>query len=180
LVIERALVTSFVDLSHLEARVMKKTAARISGGLAIACLLVAQAVAAETKPATTTAVPNSGEMHYRASKLEGMKVLNPAGEDLGKVNDFVIDMNSGKVVYAALEFGGWLGLGDKLFAVPFSAFKHVSDKDHDHGHLVLDATKERLKTAPGFDKSHWPDMANPEWARPVNQFYNHPSTASTR
>jgi sporulation protein YlmC with PRC-barrel domain len=156
---------------------MNVTVARMSGALAIGCLLVAQAVAADTKPADKTDVV---ARQFRASTIEGMKVVNAAGEDLGKVNDFVIDMNNGHIIYAALEFGGWLGIGDKLFAVPFGAFKYQAGNAKENGHLMLDVAKDRLKTAPGFDKNHWPDMANPEWATPVDQFYGHSKTASAR
>jgi sporulation protein YlmC with PRC-barrel domain len=116
--------------------------------------------------------------HFRASTIEGLKVMNPAGEDLGKVKDLVIDMGTGKVVYAALDFGGFLGVGDKLFAVPFKSFQYSHNGQYSL--LVLDASKERLKKAPGFNKNHWPDMADPSWSHDVDQFYNQPNTASTR
>ena len=128
--------------------------------------------------------PNTGTdvaRHFLATTIDGMRVYNSANEELGTVKDLVIDLNSGKVVYAALDFGGWLGIGDKLFAVPFHAFKYsASSKDHHGGHLVLDVAKDRLKNAPGFDKSKWPDMADPTWAQPVDQFYGHPTTAAVQ
>lgn len=108
--------------------------------------------------------------HARASTIEDMQVRNAAGEDIGKIKDLVIDVNSGKIVYAALDFGGILGVGNKLFAVPWHALA-VKGTEKDQ-YLVLNVTKERLKEAPGFDKSHWPDMANPHWATDVDRFYN--------
>jgi sporulation protein YlmC with PRC-barrel domain len=106
-----------------------------------------------------------------------MHVRNTAGEDLGKIKDLVIDVNSGKVIYAALDFGGFLGVGDKLFAVPWHSLQ-VKGTDKDQ-YLVLDATKERLKQAPGFDKNHWPDMANGNWAVDVDRFYGPARTTTT-
>jgi sporulation protein YlmC with PRC-barrel domain len=112
--------------------------------------------------------------HFRASTIDGMKVRNAKGEDIGKVRDLVIDMSKGAVVYAALDFGGFLGVGDKLFAVPWSAFRCESnDKEK---FLVLDTTKERLEKAPGFDKSHWPDMADPAWSHDIDNYYGNQKT----
>ena len=106
--------------------------------------------------------------HFRTSAIEGMAVRNAAGEDLGKVKDLVIELDSGAIVYAALDFGGFIGIGDKLFAVPWDAFKlGTNDKVE---HLVLATTKEKLKNAPGFDKSHWPVAGDPAWAN-VDKFY---------
>ena len=146
-------------------------------------------MAADKAPATDPPAPRTqsdppqwwpkpgNHMHMRASKIEGLKVVNPAGDELGKINDFVIDIHSGKITYAALDFGGFLGIGDKLFAVPWSAFTVSSGgKDHEH-QLTLDVSKDKLKNAPGFDKNHWPDMANPDWSKPVDEFYEGHKTA---
>src|SRR5665213_1729276 len=106
--------------------------------------------------------------HFRTSAIEGMAIRNTNGDDLGKVKDLVIDLESGKVVYAALDFGGFIGIGDKLFAVPWSAFKCETNGKVQH--LVLAIPKEKLKSAPGFDKSHWPVFGDPEWSK-VDKFY---------
>lgn len=102
-----------------------------------------------------------------ADTLVGNDVYNKAGEDLGDVKDLMIDMASGKVAYAVLSFGGVLGLGDKLFAVPWEALT----LDTDNKRFTLDASKDTLQGAPGFDKDRWPRMADPAWAGPVRQFY---------
>lgn len=96
----------------------------------------------------------------RANQIAGMKVVNSSGEDLGKVEDVVVDMGSGQVRYAAISFGGFLGVGDKLFAVPFRALKlrhNAGDKTH---HFELNVTKETLERAQGFDQKNWPDFAD--------------------
>ncbi len=143
--------------------------------------LAAADPAPNVKPVTETArevgTPTTHQ-HFRVSKLESMRVYNTAGDELGKVKDIVLDIGSGKVGYVALEYGGFLGIGDKLFAVPWHAFKVVThDKEH---RLVLDMPKDRLKNAPGFDKEHWPDMADPNWSAPVDQYYGAPKTTSLR
>ncbi len=58
-----------------------------------------------------------------ASTLTGDRVRNAAGEDLGKVEEIMLDVPGGRIAYAVLSFGGMLGIGDKLFAVPWSALR---------------------------------------------------------
>src|SRR6266576_1748641 len=89
-----------------------------------------------------------------ASTLAGDSVRNSAGEDLGKVDEIMIDIPSGRVAYAVLSFGGVLRMGNKLFAVPWSALR----VDEDEKHFILDVDKKTLESAPGFDKDNWPDM----------------------
>ena len=84
-----------------------------------------------------------------ASTLEGDHVRNSAGEDLGKVDEIMIDILSGQVAYAVLSFGGILRMGNKLFAVPWSALR----VDEDEKCFILDLDKRTLETAPGFDKA---------------------------
>ncbi len=102
-----------------------------------------------------------------ASTLAGDSVINREGEDLGKVDEIMIDLPTGRVAYAVLSFGGALGIGNKLFAVPWSAFT----VDEDEKKLVLDIRKSQLETAPGFDKDNWPDMADTSWADQIHSFY---------
>jgi sporulation protein YlmC with PRC-barrel domain len=90
------------------------------------------------------------------SSLKGDKVVNYKGEDLGKIEEIMIDLDRGRVAYAVLSFGGFLGLGDKLFAIPWQAITVDTVKKQ----LILNADKELLEKAPGFDKDNWPDMAD--------------------
>lgn len=106
-----------------------------------------------------------------AGTLKGDEVRNAAGENLGKVEELMVDLPAGRVAYVVLSFGGFLGMGDKLFAVPPSAFTI----DRAERCLVLNVDKERLKNAPGFDKNDWPDMAETTWSNRVNEFYGRPS-----
>ena len=102
-----------------------------------------------------------------ASTLTGDRVRNTVGEDLGKVDEIMIDIPSGKVAYAVLSFGGFLGMGDKLFAVPWSALTIDEDKKQ----FILHVDKKTLEHAPGFDKDHWPDMADSSWATQIYSYY---------
>jgi sporulation protein YlmC with PRC-barrel domain len=102
-----------------------------------------------------------------ASTLAGDQVQNSAGEDLGKVDEIMIDIPAGKVAYAVLSFGGFLGMGNKLFAVPWSALKLDEDKKH----FILDVDKKKLENAPGFDKDNWPDMADTSWGTRIFSYY---------
>lgn len=103
-----------------------------------------------------------------ASALMGEPVINAVGESLGEIRDLMIDVVTGRITYAVLEFGGFLGLGDKLFAVPWMALT----LDVDNRCFILNVDKRRLKDAPGFDKDHWPTMAQSEWADQVQRFYS--------
>lgn len=105
----------------------------------------------------------------RASKIIGTPVKNPKGDNLGNVKELVIDPRSGKVVYAVVSFGGVLGMGDKLFIIPWKALNWSRDKEY----YLLDLDKTTFTSAPGFDKKHWPDSSN-EWelqCEGLNQFY---------
>jgi sporulation protein YlmC with PRC-barrel domain len=102
-----------------------------------------------------------------ANTLDGNDVYNKQDEDLGDVKEIMIDVPTGRVAYAVLSFGGFLGMGEKLFAVPWSALK----LDTVNKRFVLDVSKERLKEAPGFDKDAWPDMADPTWVKGIHSYY---------
>ena len=91
-----------------------------------------------------------------AETLVGNIVYDANGEDLGDIKEIMLDMRSGSIWYAVLSFGGFLGLGEKFFAVPWSALK----LDTVRKRFVLNVDKARLKLAPGFDKDKWPDMAD--------------------
>lgn len=103
----------------------------------------------------------------RASKVIGQNVKSPDAKSLGEIKDLVLDPR-GRIAYAVLSYGGFMGLGIKLFAVPWSAFTWNSDKHY----YVLSVDKETLKRAPGFDKQRWPDMANSKWHEDVYKYYN--------
>ena len=102
-----------------------------------------------------------------ADTLMGNDVYNKDGEDLGDIKELMIEMSSGRIAYAVLSFGGLLGMGDKLFAVPWAALT----LDTANKRFTLNALKETLKDAPGFDKDHWPSMADKGWATGVHNFY---------
>lgn len=102
-----------------------------------------------------------------ADTLIGDNVVNTLGEDLGEIKEIMLDISSGRVAYAVLSSGGFLGIGDKLFAIPWS----VLTLDPANKRFVLDIAKERLKEAPGFDKDHWPSMADTTWASTLHDYY---------
>ncbi len=105
-----------------------------------------------------------------ADTLLGNDVYNKDGQDLGDIKEFMIDMASGKVAYAVLSYGGVLGMGDKLFAVPWAALV----LDTVNKRFTLNVLKESLKDAPGFDKDRWPAMSDKTWASGVHHFYGMP------
>jgi sporulation protein YlmC with PRC-barrel domain len=102
-----------------------------------------------------------------ADTLMGNDVYNHKDEDLGDIKEIMLDMRTGRVSYAVLSFGGFLGMGEKLFAVPWNALT-LDTKNH---RFVLNVEKERLKQAPGFDKDKWPNMADQAWAKEIYAYY---------
>lgn len=103
----------------------------------------------------------------KASSIIGTDVVNPRGDNLGDIKEVVVDPHTGKVAYAVVSFGGFLGMGKKLFAIPFSAFEYDVTKNE----YVLDISKEKLEAAPGFDSDHWPLMSDEKWNRDVYKYY---------
>ena len=118
--------------------------------------------AAQTAPATNSV----RHMHMRASQLIGKNVENAQGENLGEIKDLIIDVNNDRVFYAVLEFGGFLGMGEKLFAYPLRAFKHTGNS---MDKLVLNVDKDKLKAAPGFARDKWPDWLS--YGDQVDRYY---------
>jgi sporulation protein YlmC with PRC-barrel domain len=105
-----------------------------------------------------------------ADTLLGNDIFNRQGESLGDIKEIMIDIATGKVAYAVLSFGGLLGLGNKLFAVPWAALT----LDTLNKRFTLNVAKDALKEAPGFDKGHWPSMSDHAWAGGVHKFYGTP------
>jgi sporulation protein YlmC with PRC-barrel domain len=103
----------------------------------------------------------------RATKLIGSDVRNAQGENLGEVKDLIIDVANDKVFYAVLSFGGFLGMGDKLFAIPVAVFRQFGNGDK----VLLDIDNARLKGAPGFDSKAFPDFDTPKYRTDVDVYF---------
>jgi sporulation protein YlmC with PRC-barrel domain len=102
-----------------------------------------------------------------ASTLEGDRVVNRQGEDLGEIDEIMLDVPRGRIAYAVMSSGGFLGMGDKLFAIPWGALT----LDTDNKCFVLDVDKQRLEGAPGFDKDNWPNAAQADFDERVHSYY---------
>lgn len=102
-----------------------------------------------------------------AGTVTGNDVRNLEGEDLGKIEEIMLDSGRGKVAYAVLSFGGFMGMGDKLFAVPWEALT----LDTEEKCFILDVDQDVLEAAPGFDKNNWPDFADFSWGRGIHEHY---------
>ncbi len=102
-----------------------------------------------------------------ASTIIGDHVHNAQGEELGSVKDIMLDLDTGRIAYAVLSFGGFLGLGDKLFAIPWNALQ----LDAPNHAFILNVDKETLQNAEGFDKDKWPDMSDTGWGVRIHDYY---------
>jgi hypothetical protein len=97
------------------------------------------------------------------------RVKNAAGEDLGKIEELMVDLNTGRIAYAVLSFGGFLKMGNKLFAIPWQALQ----LDAANHQFILNVDKTRLENATGFDKNNWPDMADPQFGKNIYRHYGY-------
>jgi sporulation protein YlmC with PRC-barrel domain len=97
------------------------------------------------------------------------RVRNAAGDDLGKIEELMIDINTGRIAYAVLSFGGFLKMGNKLFAIPWEALR----LDTVNKEFILNVDKSRLENATGFDKDNWPDMADPTFGTSIYRHYGY-------
>lgn len=94
-----------------------------------------------------------------ASSLMHTDVVNREGQNIGEITELMIDVGTGRIGYAVLSFGGFMGFGNKLFAIPWALLQINTDQEH----FVLNISKELLESAEGFDKDNWPDTTNLEW-----------------
>ena len=99
----------------------------------------------------------------------GDNVVNRTGESLGKIEELMLDLEQGRVAYAVLSFGGVLGMGEKLFAIPFEALKLDATREH----FTLDVDKDKMRNAPGFDKKNPPQASDRTWGAEVYKFYGY-------
>ena len=100
---------------------------------------------------------HTGRRLLAASTIEGTPVQNQAGEDLGEINELMIDLEKGRIAYAVLSFGGFLGLGDKLFALPWEALTMSAGGDF----FILNVSRERLEQAEGLSLIHISEPTRP-------------------
>lgn len=103
-----------------------------------------------------------------AATLDGNKVFSSDAEHVGKISDIMLDVRSGRIAYAVLAEGGFLGMGATLHAIPWNALT----LDTDQKCFRVDITAQRLKDDPGFDKDHWPRMADAKWGATMHSYYN--------
>ncbi len=110
---------------------------------------------------------NTPVRRLTSTSIVGDKVQNYEGQDLGTIENLMININDGHIEYAVIEFGSVLGMGGKLFAVPFTALT----LDPTRQLFMLNKDKEYLKECPGFDKNHWPDTNDHSYYTDVNTYW---------
>jgi len=102
-----------------------------------------------------------------ASTLVGSRVLRGSGEELGNIEEIMLDLKSGRIAYAVLSFSGFPGISNKRFPVPWNALQI----DPGEQAFILDIDRATLEGAPDFDKDNWPDMADVAFGRVVHKHY---------
>jgi sporulation protein YlmC with PRC-barrel domain len=104
-----------------------------------------------------------------ATSIIGDKVENTDGDDLGSINNLMINIHTGRIEYVVLEYGSFLGLGGKLFAIPFSELRLAPDRHV----FILDRNEDYLKSSPGFEKNHWPDTNDHTYFGDVDSYWGY-------
>jgi sporulation protein YlmC with PRC-barrel domain len=117
--------------------------------------------------AASEPAPSVPHRLLRAGYVLNGTVMNTRGQRLGDIAEVVVDAATGQVAYAVLSVGEFLGVGGKLFAIPWLALQQSAGLRT----FILDVDKDTLQKAPGFDKDHWPDMADPRWQAAVHSYY---------
>lgn len=135
----------------------------MTGLLACGLMLGLTTISSAADPGAKVQTPKG----FRMSKLRGDDVKNLQGEKLGTVEDFVINADNATINYMAFGTGGVLGLGEKLFAVPFDQVKMTFDGSNIF--FVVNISKATLKNSKGFDKDAWPDNAPAGFAGPIDR-----------
>ena len=107
-----------------------------------------------------------------ASSIIGDSIENAKGENMGKIDNLMINLRTGHVEYAVVEFGGLLGVGKKLFAIPFQELKLNPEREV----FILDRDKDYVRESPGFDPSHWPATNDHSYFDTVDGYYKPPVT----
>lgn len=102
-----------------------------------------------------------------SEKVEGTSVMNRQGEKLGSIESVMIEKRSGRVAYAVMSFGGFLGIGDQHHPVPWSSLTY----DTNAGGYVIDADRARLQGAPAYKSSEAPNWSDRKWGQRVHQYY---------
>lgn len=109
----------------------------------------------------------SGLCLMGADTLIGEEVRNKQDESLGEIKEIMIDMRTGQVGYVVMSLGGWFSYSERLYAVPWKALQH----DVGNHRFILDVSRDKLQSAPAFEKDQWPDMADQTWVREINSTY---------
>lgn len=113
---------------------------------------------------TTSTMPKDASALISGRSIQGKRVYSPAGEELGHIDDVMIDAATGRTVYGVLQFGGFLGIGSDHHAIPFGKLRY----DHKLEGYVTDLTKEQLENAPKQDDT-WRE--NRDWQKQSHDYY---------
>ena len=146
----------------IHARVL--TAASLATALLVVPL---PGLAQASAPTMTPAERHDWERSHRVSKIIGSEVRNKSGDKIGDVRDLVVD-DKGTIKLAIVSTGGFLGVGDRLHAVPWDVLALGPKDDH-----ILDIDKAHLQAAPGFTSRTWPNLGDDHWLADNQRYYIH-------
>ena len=102
-----------------------------------------------------------------SDKVEGTPVYNPKGERLGKVHHLMIDKYTGHVAYAVMSFGGFLGIGEKYYPLPWKMLTY----DPRMGGYVVDLDRDRIEKAPSYTDRDMPDWSDRSYIKRIEEYW---------
>jgi sporulation protein YlmC with PRC-barrel domain len=146
------------------------THARALTTVSLAAILLVSPLLALAQAGTSSMTPaerHDWERSHRISKIIGSDVRNKAGEKIGDIRDLMID-NNGSIRLAIVSTGGFLGVGDRLHAVPWDVLTLGPKDDH-----ILDIDKAHLQNTPGFTSKTWPNLGDDHWMADNRRYYIH-------
>ena len=143
------------------------THARVLTAAALATALTLSAAASFAQASMTPAERHDWERSHRISKVIGSDVRNKSGEKIGDIRDLVVD-DRGTIKLAIVSTGGFLGVGDRLHAVPWDVLTLGPKDDH-----ILDIDKAHLQATPGFTSKTWPNLGDERWLADNRRYYVH-------
>ena len=146
------------------------THARVLTAATFAVILLIQPLstfAQASAPTMTPADRHDWERSHRISKVIGSDVRNKSGEKIGDIRDLVVD-DHGTIKLAIVSTGGFLGVGDRLHAVPWDVLTLGPKDDH-----ILDIDRAHLQATPGFTSKTWPNLGDDHWVADNRRYYVH-------
>lgn len=120
-----------------------------------------------TRAPTADKAARGQQQMYRGSKIIGANIRDTQDKKIGEIKDLMLDSARGEIAYAVVSFDGVTGSGRKYHAIPWQTLQPAEGGRY----YVLNADRETLSQAPGFDRKSWPDMVDQKWSADIDRYW---------